>query len=184
MGERYGLTVTLYFELLLIQQAAAFSSSSPLYVSPVPLVVQRKVTSLSPLCPLILLVDISWKRLLCCRTLKVRCSAGEKVSGNNTEHLSSSLLLNVMSFKWDLRIAMLFESFPHKGGKRSNLFRGSTQKETLHTPTPKGKLLSFLFHCQAFRLSRAGEHRAHPPIHPALFETAHTQQLQKHLPVV
>jgi len=64
-----------------------------------------------------LLADVAWKWLLCCRTQKLRCSAGEQVSGNNTGPLSSSLLLHFMHFKWELRIAMLFESFPLKGGK-------------------------------------------------------------------
>lgn len=40
----------------------------------------------------------------------MQCSA-VKVSGNNTGPLFSSVIQNFMSFKWDLRIVMVFESF-------------------------------------------------------------------------
>lgn len=132
-----------------------------------------------PSLPTDTMADVAWKRLLCCRTQKVPCSAGEKVSGNNTGPLSSYLLLNFMGFKWDLRIAMLFESFPHTGGK--DLISSGDWPHPTH---PQETNINCWVSYSIVRLSRAGEQRACPAIHPALFETTYMQQLQKHLPLV
>lgn len=111
----------------------------------------ENVTLLYPLCPLTLLADIAWRKLLCCRTQKVSCPACENVSGNNTHRLSSHLHLNFVSFKWDPRIAMIFECLPHNRGK-DLIPSGDWLKKThpTHPQETKCELLSFIFHCQAF----------------------------------
>lgn len=141
----------------------------------------ENVTPLCPLCPLALLADIAWKKLLW--TQKMSCSACENVSGNNTGPLSSSLRLNFMSFKWDLRIAMTFECFPHNGGK-GPIPSGDWHKKYPIPHTLRKPNLNCWVSYSIVRLSCGGEHGACPQIHSALFETTFMQPLQKHLPVV
>lgn len=103
--------------------------------------------------------------------------------GNNTGPLSSSLRLNFMSFKWDLRIAMIFECFPHNGGK-GPIPSGDWHKKYPIPHTLRKPNLNCWVSYSIVRLSCGGEHGACPQIHSALFETTFMQPLQKHLPVV
>lgn len=132
----------------------------------------ENVTPLCPPCPLALLADITWKRLLWCRTQKVNCSTCENISGNNTGPLSSYLCLNCMSFKWDLKIAMIFECCPHNGGKDLNPSVDWLKKKKIPIPhTSRKPNVNCWVSYVIVRLSCDGECGACPQIHSALFET-------------
>lgn len=153
----------------LIQQAAAFSSSLPLYVSPVPLALKRNIT---------LLPTDTTGRWCLEEVALLQDSEGALLCGweGLREWYKTSILL--FASKLHLRIAMLLESFPRKGGKD----QPKTKQTASHTPSKPNVNVWVSYYI--VRLSSAVEHRACPPIYPTSFITTYMQQLQKHLPVL